>query len=165
MAETDPWEFEHLVRRSVHQAAHITTVRVQNMKVLVERNEGFLYVSFTIVDWPSYLNKTHDSRIPPESVLPLSEALENLKSNISAEALKIVIPGAEVTLQFFPITMCIISILSQGSEPFEVVAVKNYFETGNQIPTPSTDSDGKKYSPGKDIYDNKLKYYVMQTHL
>jgi hypothetical protein len=96
MAQTDPWEFEHIVRRSIHHAAHITTMRVQNMKLHVDSDEGYLYVSFTIVDWPSYLNKTHDSRIPSESTLSLDEALEFLKQNITAEALKIVIPGSEV---------------------------------------------------------------------
>lgn len=102
MAETAPWEFEHLVRRSIHHAAHITTVRVQNMKLDIDRDEGFLYVSFTVVDWPSNLNKTHEHWIiPEESTLPLNEALEFLKQNISSDALKIVIPGSEVGLRFY----------------------------------------------------------------
>ena len=81
----DMWDFEHRVRRSLHHAAKITAIRVQNIEVEVIESENSIYVFFVLVDWPSNLDipPQMQDRIPAESTLSLAEALSNLAQNIS----------------------------------------------------------------------------------
>lgn len=64
-------------------------------------DDSAMFVMFTVVDWPANLNKTEHDDIPQQSILPLSEALDNLWKMISADKFSVEILQQSVKFENF----------------------------------------------------------------
>ena len=49
----------------------------------IKPDESAMYILFSMVDWPSNLNPHEHDDIPQQSTIPLSRAIQNLKSTIN----------------------------------------------------------------------------------